>query len=372
MTTVLRASDSAQFLSIVPSLAGFTPRESLVLLPFTGSRTAGAMRLDLPDDAASIEEYADAAIGLISRVHHTDAVALVIYTGREAQTTPDGLVLPFAVAVDELLGRASDAGLRIVDALCVLSAGWSSYLEEAPEIGACPGTHPGAAGLRDVSGDQWAGTEAPQVDPVDEKRVGRALEDLDEMLAEDSRDGLTGTEHPESIAALMMLEDVPAFFEAVLSAPEALPPFAVAALLWCLDRPLFRDVALTQWATDLAGGVRTLEAQILFARAAVDVPDDIGDLFLGRGPSPDPRRLRDALLAVRRAAAFAPRFARCGPLTAAAWLSWALGRATHASHYLQEARAIDPEYGLAALLETMISAAVLPEWAFRREAPSAT
>lgn len=373
MTTLLRASDSAGFLRIVPALAGFTPRQSIVLLPFRGSRAYGAMRLDLPGADVSLEEYADAAVGLALRVQGTDAVALVVYTDSEAHPTRDGLVLPLAVEVDELLGCADDAGLRIVDALCVTPAGWSSYLVDDPVIGALgdidavavPTCDDGGPG-DDVSGDQFAGTELPSADLAEKERVGQALIELTEMLRRDKCGTLTGRENPLAIAALVMLEDVPALFESVLQTPDELPPFATAALLWCLERPLFRDVAIAQWATDLAGGMRTLGAQLASAGSGSMVPDDLGQVFLGRGPAPDPDRLRVALSVVRHAAARAPRPSRCAPLTAAAWLSWALGRSSHAGRYLEMVREIDPEYGLAALLETMIGGALLPEWAFRR------
>jgi hypothetical protein len=98
------------------------------------------------------------------------------------------------------------------------------------------------------------------------------------------------------------------------------------------------------------------------------VPDDLGALFLGRGPAPDADRLRRALRLARAVAARAPRASRPGPLTVAAWLSWALGRSSHAAHYLDLVAEIDPRYGLAALLRTMVDAAMLPEWAFRRGA----
>lgn len=369
---MLRASGSAEFLSIVPSLAGFTPTESLVLLPFHGSRTCGAMRLDLPRDDVDLQDYADAAIGLVSRVDKTDAVAVVVYTGDQVHSTRDGLVLPFAVEVDEVLGRAEDAGLRIVDALCVTTDGWSSYLDGEPELHSIEHAAPEVPGIGDVSGDQLAGATLPSVDLATKERVARALRDVTDVL-ELSRSGdLSGVENPQALAALVLLEDLPAFFEAVLASPEDLPPFATAALLWCLERPLFRDVALTQWATDALGGARTLEAQLAFADTRSTVPDDLGDVFLGRGPTPDPERLRRALSLARAAAARAPRASRLGPLTAAAWLSWALGRASHAAHYLDLVREIDPEYGLAALLETMIGAAMLPEWAFRRGASPVT
>ena len=372
MTTLLRASDSAGFLRIVPALAGFTPRQSLVLLPFRGSRAYGAMRLDLPGDDVSLEEYADTAVGLALRVPGTDAVAAVVYTDAEAHPTGDGLVLPFAVEVDELLGCADDAGLRVVDALCVTPSGWASYLVDDPALGpltdiattAGP-SHDDACGA-DVSGDQFAGTELPSADLAEKEWVGRALLELTEMLCRDKRGTLSGRENPMAIAALVMLEDVPAFFESVLRTPDDLPPFASAALLWCLNRPLFRDVAIAQWATDLSGGTRTLAAQLAFAGAGTTVPDDLGQVFLGRGPTPDLERLRLALSVVRRVAAQAPRAYRPAPLTAAAWLSWALGRSTHAGGYLEMVREIDPQYGLAALLDTMIGGAILPEWAFRR------
>lgn len=372
MTTLLRASDSAGFLRIVPALAGFTPRQSIVLVPFRGSRAYGAMRLDLPADDVSLEEYADAAVGLALRVEGTDAVALVVYSDSEVHSTRDGLVLPFAVEVDELLGCAEDAGLRVVDALCVTPAGWSSYLVDEPVIGALgdigavvvPTAGDDAPG--DVSGDQFAGTELPAADLAEKERVGQALLELTEMLCRDKCGTLTGRENPLAIAALVMLEDVPAFLESVLRTPDDLPPFATAALLWCLDRPLFRDVAIAQWATDLAGGMRTLGAQLAFAGSGSMVPDDLGQVFLGRGPAPDPDRLRVALSVVRQVAARAPRASRPAALTAAAWLSWALGRSSHAGRYLEMVREIDPQYGLAALLETMIGGALLPEWAFRR------
>lgn len=339
-----------------------------MLLPFRGSRSSGAMRLDLPDHDISLEDYADAAVGLLARVDGTDAVAVVVYTDSEPHATRDGLVLPFAVEVDELLGCAEDAGLRVVDALCVTPAGWSSYLVADPEIGPLAeitnGEEPPSDA--DVSGDQFAGAELPPADLAEKERVGQALLDLAAILAPDRCGSLTGRENPLAIAALVMLEDVPAFFESVLREADELPPYATAALLWCLDRPLFRDVAIAQWATDLVGGMRTLTAQLAFAGSGAAVPDDLGQVFLGRGAAPDLDRLRRALSVVRLAAARAPRASRPAPLTVAAWLSWALGRSTHAGQYLELVRQIDPRYGLAALLETMIGGAILPEWAFRR------
>lgn len=337
----------------------------MVLLPFHGTRTSGAMRLDLPRDIP-LDEYADSAVGLVSQVEGTDAVAVVVYTDEPAQPTRDGLVLPLAVAVDEVLGCAEDAGLRIIDALCVLPDGWSSYLADEPAIHPLNeiADSPDVPGIGDVTGDQLSGAVLPPADLAEKERVGQALRVLTRLLDEER--GITGDENPFAVAALLTLDDIPVFFEAVLRTPEDPPPFATAALLWCLHRPLLRDVAIAQWAGDLQTGRRTLEAQLAFSSSGRMVPDDIGEVFLGRGVRPDPDRLGIALSVVRTAAARAPRLFRPAPLTAAAWLSWALGRSSHAGRYLEKVQEIDPQYGLAALLGTMIDAAMLPEWAFRR------
>ncbi|MFT4156689.1 MAG: DUF4192 family protein [Microbacterium sp.] len=359
MTTVLRASSPAEFLGIVPSLAGFTPTQSIVLLPFHGSRTYGAMRIDLPRPDIAPEDFARHAIGLVSKVDGADAIAIVVYTDEDPLRTSDGLVLPLSVQVDELIGCADDAGHRIVDALCVTPGGWSSYLDDEPVLEPLPATDADA-------GDQHAGVELPAVEFVDKEHVGRALRDIDVLFDRERRGLLDGTEDPQAITALALLEHVPCFFEMLLEHPDDQSPSVTAALLWCLNRPLLRDVALAQWASSLADGIRTLEAQCAFADGRGAIPEDLGSVFLGQGPTPDPDRLQLALSAVRLAAARAPRMARPAPLTAAAWLSWALGRSTHAEHYLQLVREIDPEYGLAALLSTIVGAGMLPDWTFRR------
>ena len=369
MNTVLRATDSADFLALVPALAGFTPRQSIVLLPFQRSRAHGAMRIDLPRVDVELDDYVDTAIGLLSRIPGIDAVAVVVYTDESPQHTPDGIVLPSSVVVDELLALAADLGLGIVDALCVTSDGWSSYLHDDPALrpnGDIPDA-PEVPGISDVSGDQSAGAVLPVIDLAEKERVARALHELSDVLAQQNLPGHSDErENPQAVAASLLLDDLPLFFEDLLDAPENQPPFVTAALLWCLDRPRYRDVALVQWATDCAVGLRALDAQLSYAVGGSSIPSDLGEVFLGRGPHPDPDRLRVALTVVRNAAARAPRASRPAPLTAAAWLSWALGRSTHAAEYLQRATEIDSTYSLALLLRTMIDAAVLPEWTFRR------
>ena len=371
MTTIIHATEPAEFLGLVPALAGFTPRQSLIMLPFDGARAQGAMRIDLPGDDVDREDFAEAALQALLQVRDVDAVALVVYTDDEAQSVPDGVLLPHLSTIEVLLDVGSHAGLRIVEALCVTPHGWSDYLDDDPVVRPLDGirTPSDVPGIGDVGGDQLSGSELPASDLVEREHVGRALRELEDTL-ENQRQGRAHVSIEQNPLALIMaeavLDDLPCFAEELLEVPVGDDAYACAALLWCLNRPTLRDAVLVQWATDLDFGRRALDAQLRFADGHDAIPDAVGQVFLGRGKRPDPDRLGCALQVVRAAAARAPRHAKPGALTAAAWLSWALGRSSHAGRYVDEALAIDPQHSMAALISTMLSAAMLPEWVLNR------
>ena len=373
MTTVMKASGSAEFLGLVPALAGFTPTRSIVLTPFEGKRTYGALRIDLPDDDPTA--FAEGAVDLIARVERIDALAVVVYTEEHAQPTRDGLVLPHGVVVDELLSAAEDRRLGIVDVLCVTPDGWASYLDDEPSLHALDTIRviDPTQDASDVRGDQSAGTELADFGLLMTERVGRASIVLEDVIcrARMGREAEVEHEHPEAVAAASLLDDIPALFEAAMDLPDDPPPYVCAALLWLLERPLYRDVALMQWAGDLAVGRRTLASQITHHDAGTLPGDGAFDTMIGEGPRPSIPRLHAALRTVRTLAALAPRRKRIGPLALAAWLSWAQGRPSHTELYLAAVRAIAPEYSFGRLLNDLMVARPLPAWAFDRRVDDA-
>ncbi|REJ07471.1 DUF4192 family protein [Microbacterium bovistercoris] len=369
MDTIIRASDAAELLSLVPALAGFTPVRSLVLLPFHGTRAPGVLRMDLPPGDDAVCDYVDEVLDLLAQVRGCDAIAVVVYSDEDAIHTRDGLVLPHALLIDHLLGSAHDVGFHIIEGLCVLPSGWSDYLEQEPvlhPLGEIPRV-PDLPGV-DVSADQRTGTELPPADLAARQRVGMALRDLDAVLERLRCGGaqLGSEENPQAIGAAVMLDDIPAFAEMLLEGDDDPPPFACAALLWCLHRPALRDAVLVQWASDHATGMRAFDAQLGHARRGDPTPADVGDIFLGRAGDPDPARLRRALEVARYAVACAPRDLRPDVLASAGWLSWALGRSTHADAYLRMSQQIDPEHGLTGLLLRVLESALLPTWLMER------
>ena len=319
--TTIKAGTPRDFLGLVPALLGFTPHASLVLVPFEATRTIGAMRFDLDTDAATL---AHTGLGLICRVPRATGVAAVIYATEDAASTRD--------LGQQIIDVADHQGLHLVDVLYVASDGYGSHLtDEAP----APLTEiatPDA--LRDsLAASQSAGASIPDADPARAARIAFAAARLDDDALADfvtvAEDALTGD--PAGIGI-----------------------------------PLWRDVALIQWATDLDNGTRALAAQIGHSIMGAPVPESIARTLYGQGERPDADRLTAGLALVRHLAAYADDQQRPNLLAAAAWLSWALGRSTHAAVYTDRALAIDPDHGMSQIVATLCSAAVLPDWAFSR------
>ena len=390
MSVTVKAADAAQFLSLVPQLLGCTPTQSLVLVPMAAGRSLGALRLDLPPDDLA-DAVASSAIGMLCRIGEADAMIAVVYTDEAiagaatpagGATTPPGgaLALP-GDALIALLGAKADAcGLRLVDALTVAADGWGSHRE--PDLP--PGGHPldalqirgadastlAAAGVDASRGDQASGAMLPQVGQAARRAVALALRSLSSALEVicgiPSVVGADARIDPAALEAACELDDLPALFEEALRWHPSETPMHTAMLGWCLSRPSLRDVALVQWATDSAGGDIAMEAQRRWEDGA-DYPADLASLMWGEGPRPDAERLESALRLVREVAALLPKKQRPGPLAMCAWLSWALGRSSHADRYAGMALAIDRRHGLADIVRSFAQAGHLPDWAFRLE-----
>lgn len=396
MQTIIRAADAADFLALVPVLAGFRPRRSVALVPFRGSSSLGVMRIDLPPDGEEVERFAATIVGMVCKVDTADAFAIVVYSDEALRDA--GGALRHEPLVAALRDRADLCGLGVTDALCVAADGWGTFLrpDQPPRPLSEIEERAAAAAMpaRDVEADQASGGELPVADLAAKERTARAVDGLEAALrvligarsrpdaspdadahptaiADASvpggprgREPLSGVD-PRALASACALDDLPELFEDALDWPAEPEAHHTAAIIWCLARPSLRDVALTQWCEDLVAGDDALGAQLDWEDGA-EYPEHIADRFWGAGPRPNAARLIRALRLVRWAAAVAPRALRPGALAAAAWISWALGRSTHASGYAAQALEIEPEHGLSQIVLTMVSAGHLPEWAFER------
>ena len=172
---------------------------------------------------------------------------------------------------------------------------------------------------------------------------------------------------PLALSAVCTLDDLPALFEDALRwDPDDLPPYDAAAIIWCLSRPALRDIALVGWCGGLAAGDEAFDAQLRW-EAGEEYPAHLAMHMWGEGERPDPERLERALALARRAAAVAPRCgaARARSRRARGSRGRSAGRRMPSS---TPARAcdIEPEHGLAEIVQSFVHAGHLPDWAFRR------
>jgi len=377
MPTTITAADPAHFLSLVPRLLGYTPARSLVLVPMRGSRSLGALRVDLPpDELDGAEAVAANVVGMVCRIPRADGMIAVIYTDASASLDLPGYALIAA------LDRHADAcGLAVVDALTVAGDGWGSHRDPQRPEGGRPLAELERR-LPPVPGDQRSGSDLPESSAQARADVAVALQSLYGALevlcgipaGDTARDGAAERSEdaaadiridPAALEAACAFGDLPALFEDALGWDAGdRTPMRIAELAWCLNRPALRDVALVQWSSDRAGGERAIEAQQRWEDGA-DYPADLASVMWGEGERPDPGRLETALTLVRHVAATAPTPLRAGPLAMCAWLAWALGRSTHAEHYAVLAHDVEPDHGLADIVRSFVAAAHLPDWAFR-------
>lgn len=178
---------------------------------------------------------------------------------------------------------------------------------------------------------------------------------------EDARVHAAGVD-PRALGAACRLDDLPELFENVLRVrPDRLDAFTAALVVWALDRPSARDIALMQWSADRATGHKALRAQLRWEHGA-EYPLDLGERLWGEGRAPDPHRLATALALAERCARLAPPSRQAGAWAACAWLSWAGGMPQHAADHARHACEREPEHGLGEIVRSFTTVGHRPCW----------
>ena len=368
MTTIVKAHHASDFLALVPQLAGFQPRNSVVLVAFRGRRTCGALRFDLPSagSVTALKRIATTVIGILCKLPGIDGVVPVAYTDDRFRGT---VGIPHADFMHAIVRCAKRSGFRVRDALCVAADGWGGYLDEDTPENGYPLDDIATSAVGDtipvsdkvVLGDVADRARIPAVDLATTERVARLL-----AQRQDGRwcAGLPGRS-PAGGAGASGISGAAGLVELALgSAGSYLSDEDAASLLWQFQSPGSRDAAMLQFAFGVAVGEAARVGEEQFWHG-----DDRGalrsaSLMFGEGPRPDPHRVEQAIAVLLALTARAPASLRPAPLTMLGWLSWALGRGSVAGSFVEQALAIDPDYGMAGLLGAMLDAGRLPEWAF--------
>lgn len=361
MTTTIRATSPADILASIPVLVGFVPVQSVVFLVLRGSAQNAVMRVNLPDAAspAILKRFATQTIGMLCKVTEVEAIVLAVHTNETA-----GAGLPHTEFVDILLRRLQQAGFRIHDALCRASNGWGSYLDSDTPSGGHPLSDLEESAAKFPREVRLTPPVAliPDATPAARERMQRDLARCQELVAalDDSDD-----DPPE----LEPLADLPMFVEEALVVWGPAEREANGALLlFAIQSPAVRDATMLQWAFGLELGDIIYDETRRFARDGIDLENErsnmLSGLLMGKGPRPDRGWiLRGIGLLLNLVSLAEPQY-RPAPLCMLAWLNWALGSGTLAGRFIDEARSIDAEYGMAELIDTMLSNGMLPDWVF--------
>lgn len=377
MTSIIRAEAAHEFLALVPTLAGFRPERSLVCVAFTGNRTAGVLRYDLPRRARDRTPLAAAIVGTVCRMRDVDAIVPIVYTDERFETARG---LPERALLSMLVKRAEQAGFLVRDALCHAADGWGSLHDSAtPSTG-----HP--LSMIDESPVKWLApadleilgspAEAGELPPPD-AATAAALADA---LAE-----LTGASRGAALIGLGPDSDPVTLVETLLDREAEHSPLRLAWFLHLASLPALRDAMMLQCAFGVVVGEAAHDDAIETAERAAardmsvaglvvhemadgatgEVSEMLSRLLLGQSSlRPDRRRVERALAMLRPLVADAPALHRIGPLCMAAWLAWSLGRGSAAGAFIDRALAIDPGHSMAGLLAAYIGSGALPDWAF--------
>jgi hypothetical protein len=363
MSFSIVVSNPLDLLSHVPELVGFEPRRSLVLVALSSGVTCGTLRVDLPREegpppdgsgpvgAASTEaglvDYASTVVGMLCRIRGADEFVPIVVTDA---TCASGT--PRAALFTELRGAAAAAGFTVRDALFVASDGWGRAgctprpREELDAAWRLRRLDPDAAPVR--------------LPPADDAALADAGEAKRRRTA-------------EALAALRVERRTPDpvwFAEYSAHWPSrSIGPTSAALAARVLCEPWARDVVLFTWSWGRAVGLRALRFQKRFLRGAVLDDEQVAGALAGMGGigRPSVEGLEGGMRVLREVAALLPETERPPCLASLGWLSWALGRGSLAGEYVASALDIDPRYGLAELVQTMVEHGALPEWAFNHD-----
>lgn len=381
---IIRASETADFLALVPALVGRNPERSIVFVPFHGTRTfPTACRFDLPvrSRRSDMRAVVHAALGILSRIPDADRVDVVVYTDRSFEGERGIPHLELGRAAFEGLRRA---GFGVGLAACVAADGWGDYRDRTHRDVGRPLAEieesPIAARARGLGADDDLGPGIPDADPAARARVERLL-GFEKSTPED--DG-------QADELVAMVRDIPTLDLYDLALDGGDDPAMIALALEVFDSPADRDAALLYFAFGREIGERTVASQarweatcaesglsmdeaVAAELASGERPEDVeaADLLMGlTDVVPDRDRLTSLIRRLRTLVAHAPREMHAAPLTMLGWALWACGSGSAAGKVLDRALTVAPGYGMARLVRTLVDSGVVPEWLYSRLDPA--
>lgn len=360
---LIRAPGFADLLSVIPSLVGVHPRNSLVIVPFLGRRAVGGFRVPLPGRVGPSESAAltGACVSAMTAVPEADAVLAVVHSER---SYAEERGIPLAALGRAVVRRLERTRHGIVGVACIAADGWGRYT---------------------IASERRSPRPLDEINGSESGLFSRAVADEPLDVAEHAVLPVVEADDRAVVSAVLALgpaggiAGLTPIIERWLTGPSVArregrivqilqsPPLRDQLTLQIALGPVEAEPALLRMIrqqTEQALTGETMDA-LVARRHTLRLPgDDVAEaeLLMGVGPGPDPERLALGTRALARTAALAPVEARVPVLTVLAWCWWARGAASLAAAHLAEARRLDPGYSMALLYESLFSARSVPDW----------
>lgn len=337
--TPVRISHPAALLAMLPRLIGFDADAGIVLIPFSGTRTSRALRVDLPPAGADPCEVADALVRIIAALPGVTTLVVVVLL-------PRGAARDEGAASAEGAGPADDAGpvefeVRAIAAAIAGTARahditTSDVLVRTPEAwrSLLSGATGSATEIDRARASLGAVTHAPSA------REARALTPPSPREVQRMVDARRAAARCSDAA----LGDRIAAWPGLLGTPAALSDIAGYAI-----------VALARGA--LRGAVRQ---GLTVGDTGFDV-HEAAARFGGLGHEPPPDLLAKIAVLERMAHCATPDLLP-HVLALLAWTHWARGSGTVAHHFAAWSASIDDGADAGACMAALFARVPLPEW----------
>jgi len=369
---IQRNVSTAELVAALPSLTGVTVRNSVVVAPFWGKLTSGAMRIDLPDERtrSAYQRHAGVILSHLSRLDGCDRVAVAIFTDEAYDTA----LATWKEMLDHVLQRVHSAGFHIAEAAVVASDAWGCVLGDT-----------GRRPLSELAAAERRVPRRPERPPLDV--LPAADPDVADAVTRHVAARVRRHREPDALGILRPareLDPIEHFEQALAADPDTVGPATLAQIIslmqteGAVDRTVLqaafgREVARRSWDSTLRTRRRAQQAGC----EPIDILEQ--DFLAGRtagmgfalmlagdtGRRPSSERLHRAALLLGRAVAHCQLAESVWALCALAWVRWALGLTAAAEELLRCGHEIDPANSLVPIYHALVTHC-FPAWVYDR------
>lgn len=320
MSTPRTCHSIGQIIDSLRGSIGLHPKDTLLCIAFSGTRSVSAIRLRLPDEDAGA--FSEQVTNILRRYPpHYRILLLAVTRTRSGYQREETLLR-------SLRNRLRAAEMLVIDAAWTDGVRWQTLSGES-------GTLPPSSVSRVSTVSPPAATLL-----LNSAEVGEALDST--------------AWRPATVRTVHAVE-------AILNGRAS--SLQVAQLLRSLERASTRDLVLLQLAFGKETGLATMReirSGVFTSRKSVT-----SALALGNGDEvPQVWRLKRSIGICRELLRVATPDQTVALYTLLGWFHWATGEASRAVHILRQALRLDETYELASLLEAYIMHGGIPRWAF--------